>query len=49
MVFYQQWDGEKWVSTGEVVTPMKEFVRGMIEESAAKYAKEKGIKPRTAP
>ena len=46
MVFFQQWDGEKWVSTGDVVTPMREFVRGMIEESAAKYAKEKKITPR---
>ena len=49
VVFYQQWDGEKWVSTGEVVTPMREYVRGLIEESAAKYAKEKGIKLRTGP
>jgi branched-chain amino acid transport system substrate-binding protein len=48
-VFIQQWNGEKWVGTGEVISPMKEFVRGMIEESAAKYAKEKGIKLRTAP
>jgi branched-chain amino acid transport system substrate-binding protein len=45
-VFYQQWNGEKWVSTGEVMTPMREWVREMIEESAAKYAKEKGIKDR---
>ena len=45
-VFIQQWDGEKWVNTGIVITPMKEFVRKMIEESAAKYAKEKGITPR---
>jgi len=49
MVFIQQWDGQKWVMTGDVISPMKEFVRGMIEESAAKYAKEKGITPRTAP
>jgi branched-chain amino acid transport system substrate-binding protein len=46
VVFIQQWDGEKWVNTGEVITPMKEFVRGLIEESADKYAKEKGITPR---
>jgi branched-chain amino acid transport system substrate-binding protein len=45
-VFIQQWDGEKWVMTGDVITPMKDFVRKMIEESAAKYAKEKGITPR---
>jgi branched-chain amino acid transport system substrate-binding protein len=49
VVFYQQWDGEKWVSTGEVITPMREYVRGLIEKSAAKYAKEKGIKLRTGP
>jgi len=48
-VFYQQWNGEEWVSTGEVMTPMREWVREMIEESSAKYAKEKGIKIRTAP
>jgi branched-chain amino acid transport system substrate-binding protein len=42
-VFYQQWDGSKWVSTGIVIEPMKEFIRGMIEESAGKYAKEQGI------
>lgn len=48
-VFFQQWDGEKWVSTGEVITPMEEWVREMIEESAAKYAKEKEITPRTCP
>ena len=30
----------------DVITPMEEFVRGMIEESAAKYAQEKGITPR---
>ena len=45
-VLFQQWDGKKWVATGDVVAPMKDFVRKMIEESAAKYAKEKGITPR---
>ena len=48
-VFFQQWNGDKWVSTGEVVTPMQKWVREMIEESAAKYAKEKGIVPRDCP
>jgi len=47
MVFVQQWDGKKWVNTGDVITPMREFVRGMIEKSAAKYAKEKGITLKT--
>ncbi len=45
LVFFQRWDGKKWVMTGEVITPMKEFVREKIEQSAAKYAKEKGITP----
>ena len=43
LVFIQRWDGEKWKNTGEVIEPMRPYVRGMIEESAAKYAKEKGI------
>jgi len=43
-VLFQQWNGEKWVMTGIVVQPMKKFVREMIEKSAEKYAKEKGIK-----
>lgn len=45
-VFFQQWDGKKWVMTGETMTPMEDFVREMIEESAEKYAKEKGIELR---
>ena len=44
-VLFQQWDGEKWVRIGET-TPMNDFVRPLIEESAAQYAKEKGITPR---
>ncbi|MFH1350868.1 MAG: ABC transporter substrate-binding protein [Pseudomonadota bacterium] len=45
-IFFQQWNGEKWVSTGDVVTPMTKWVREMIEESSAKYAKEQGIEIR---
>ena len=45
VVLFQQWDGEKWVRIGET-TPMNDFVRPLIEESAAKYAKEQGITPR---
>jgi branched-chain amino acid transport system substrate-binding protein len=45
LVLFQQWDGEKWVPAG-TETPMKDFVRPLIEESAAKYAKEQGITPR---
>ena len=39
------WDGTKWVAAG-TETPMNDFIRPMIEESAAKYAKEKGITPK---
>lgn len=45
-VFFQQWDGKNWISTGEVIVPMQKWVREMIEESSAKYAKEKNITAR---
>lgn len=45
-IYIQQWDGSKWVNTGDVIEPMKDYVRKMVEESAAKYAKEKNITPR---
>lgn len=45
VVLFQQWDGEKWVKIDEL-QPMFDFVRPLIKESAAKYAKEKGITPR---
>lgn len=43
MIFIQQWDGGKWVETGDVIAPMKDYVRKMVEESAAKYAQENNI------
>ena len=42
----QQWDGSKWKVLTDWVDSDKPLVRGMIEESAAAYAKEKGITPR---
>ncbi len=45
-VKFQQWDGNKWKVITEWIQPDKELVRGMVEESAAKYAKEKNITPR---
>ncbi|MCZ4304443.1 ABC transporter substrate-binding protein [Zoogloeaceae bacterium G21618-S1] len=45
-VKYQQWDGNKWNVVTDWIDADKELVRGMIEESAAAYAKEKGITPR---
>ena len=49
MVRIQQWNGQKWVVASDWISPMKNYVRKMVEESAAKYAKEKGITPRTCP
>ena len=45
-VKFQQWDGSKWKVLTDWVDSDKPLVRGMIEESAAAYAKEKGITPR---
>ena len=42
-VKYQQWDGKAWKVVSDWIDPDKEMVRPMIEESAGKYAKEKGI------
>ncbi len=47
MVKIQQWDGQKWVSVSDWIEPFKDVVQPMIKESAAKYAKEKNITPRT--
>ena len=45
-VKFQQWDGAEWKVITDWVDSDRPLVRGMIEESAAAYAKEKGIKPR---
>jgi branched-chain amino acid transport system substrate-binding protein len=45
-VLFQQWNGDKWVRIDEQ-SPMFDFVRPLIKESAAKYAKENGITPRS--
>jgi branched-chain amino acid transport system substrate-binding protein len=45
LVLFQQWDGEKWVAAGSE-KPMNDFIRPLIEASAAKYAKEQGITPK---
>lgn len=42
----QQWDGSKWVAiTPMWVTGDKTLTRKLLEESSAKYAQEKNIKP----
>lgn len=45
-VKFQQWDGKQWKVLTDWIDADRELVRPMIEESAAKYAKEKGITPR---
>src|SRR5258708_14184010 len=40
---FLQWDGAKWNTITDWITSDQSIVRPMIEESAAKYAKEKGI------
>ncbi|MBF0288208.1 MAG: ABC transporter substrate-binding protein [SAR324 cluster bacterium] len=48
-VKFQQWDGSKWNVITDWIKSDQSIVRPMIEESAAKYAKEKGITPRDCP
>jgi branched-chain amino acid transport system substrate-binding protein len=43
---FQTWDGKQWKVVSDWFTPDKAMLRQMIEESAAKYAKEKNITPR---
>ncbi len=45
-VKFQQWDGREWKVISDWIPSDQSIVRPMIEESAAKYAKEKGITPR---
>jgi branched-chain amino acid transport system substrate-binding protein len=45
-VKFQQWDGKKWNLISDWIKADQTIVRPLIEESAAAYAKEKGITPR---
>ncbi len=40
---FQQWDGKAWKVITDWITPDRELVRSMVEQSAAEYAKEKGL------
>ena len=42
-VKFMQWDGKKWNTITDWIASDQSIVRPMIEESAGKYAKEKGI------
>ncbi len=43
---FQQWDGKRWHLISDWISSDQSIVRPLIEASAAKYAKEKKIKPR---
>jgi branched-chain amino acid transport system substrate-binding protein len=44
---FQQWDGRQWNFVSDWIEPLDDITRPMIEASAAAYAKEKGITPRS--
>jgi branched-chain amino acid transport system substrate-binding protein len=43
----QQWDGSKWSAITDFIAPRRDALRPAYEESAAQYAGEKGITPRS--
>jgi len=45
LVRFQQWEGGKWKAVSDWMSGDRQLVRKMVEESAAKYAAEKGITP----
>ena len=48
-VKFQQWDGTQWTPSSDWIAPDQALVRPLVEASAARYAQEKGITPRTCP
>ncbi|WP_333700849.1 ABC transporter substrate-binding protein [Rivihabitans pingtungensis] len=42
----QQWDGQHWQPVSDWIQADRALLRPIIEQSAAKYAKEKGLTPR---
>jgi branched-chain amino acid transport system substrate-binding protein len=48
-VKFQQWDGTQWNAITDWIAPDQALVRPLVEASAAKYAREKGITPRDCP
>ncbi len=40
-IFLHQWDGEKWVTISDLIPPMTDKVRAMLEEAADKYIADK--------
>jgi branched-chain amino acid transport system substrate-binding protein len=48
-VKFQQWNGKQWIVLTDWIAPDQAIVRPLVEASAARYAQEKGITPRTCP
>jgi branched-chain amino acid transport system substrate-binding protein len=48
-VKFQQWDGTQWMVLTDWIAPDQALVRPLVETSAARYAQEKGITPRSCP
>jgi branched-chain amino acid transport system substrate-binding protein len=48
-VKFQQWDGTQWRVISDWIAPDQALVRPLVEASAAKYAQENSITPRTCP
>jgi branched-chain amino acid transport system substrate-binding protein len=48
-VKFQQWDGQQWVVLTDWIATDQALVRPLVEASAARYAQEKGIRPRDCP
>jgi len=46
-VLFQEWDGKQWKIVSDWVSPMRDIVRPMLEEAAAKEAKKWDYKKRT--
>jgi branched-chain amino acid transport system substrate-binding protein len=40
-MYIQQWNGTKWEKASDWITPMKDKVRGLLEEAATKYVSDK--------
>jgi len=43
----QQWNGKQWQFVSDWIEPNRDLIRGLVEESAKKYAAEKKIELRT--
>ena len=48
-VKFQQWDGTQWTVLADWMASDQALVRPLVEASAAQYAQEKGVTPRTGP